>query len=105
MEALCAYAWPGNVRELEHAIERSIALAGANRTLKKEHLLKPLTVPGTDVPQGGKLSTLKEAVQETEARHIRNVLAYTRTHRGEAARILGITRKSLWEKMKEYGIE
>ena len=40
-----------------------------------------------------------------QARHIRSVVAYTQGHRGEASRILGITRKNLWEKMREYGIE
>jgi len=57
------------------------------------------------VPPTGKLSTLKETVAEAEARHIRSVVAYTHGHRGEASRILGITRKNLWEKMKEYGIK
>jgi DNA-binding NtrC family response regulator len=105
LEALQGYSWPGNVRELEHAIERAIALAGEDRMLKREHLLRPLTLPGTDVPPTGKLSTLRETVAEAEARHIRSVVSYTQGHRGEAARILGITRKSLWEKMREYGIE
>jgi DNA-binding NtrC family response regulator len=105
LEALQGYSWPGNVRELEHAIERAVALAGDDPVLKKEHLLRPLSMPGTDVPPTGKLATLRETVAEAEARHIRNVLAYTQGHRGEAARILGITRKSLWEKIREYGIE
>jgi DNA-binding NtrC family response regulator len=105
LEALQGYSWPGNVRELEHAIERAIALAGDDLVLKKEHLLRPLNMAGTDVPPTGKLSTLKEMVAEAEARHIRSVVAYTHGHRGEASRILGITRKNLWEKMREYGIE
>jgi DNA-binding NtrC family response regulator len=105
LEALQGYSWPGNVRELEHAIERAIALAGSDPILKKEHLLRPLNMPGTDVPPTGKLSTLRETVAEAEARHIRSVVGYTQGHRGEAARILGITRKNLWEKMREYGIE
>jgi len=105
LESLQGYSWPGNVRELEHAIERAVALAGEDPVLKKEHLLRPLNMPGTDVPPTGKLATLREAVAEAEARHIRNVVAYTQGHRGEAARILGITRKSLWEKIREYGIE
>ncbi|RPH46881.1 MAG: sigma-54-dependent Fis family transcriptional regulator [Planctomycetota bacterium] len=105
LEALQGYSWPGNVRELEHAIERSIALAGDERVLKKEHLLRPLSMAGTDVPPTGKLATLKEMVAEAETRHIRSVVAYTQGHRGEASRILGITRKNLWEKMREYGIE
>jgi DNA-binding NtrC family response regulator len=51
------------------------------------------------------LSTLKGVVVEAEVRHIKSVLAYTQGHKGEAARILGITRKNLWEKMRDYGIE
>jgi DNA-binding NtrC family response regulator len=105
LEGLQSYSWPGNVRELEHAIERAIALAGDDPVLKKEHLLRPLHLPGTDVPPTGKLSSLKETVAEAEARHIRDILAYAHGHRGETARILGITRKSLWEKMRNYGIE
>jgi DNA-binding NtrC family response regulator len=105
LEALQSYAWPGNVRELEHAVERAIALAGQDGMLKKEHLLRPLAVPGTDVTPAGRLSTLRDAVSEVEARHIRAVLGHVGGHRENASRILGITRKSLWEKMREYGIE
>ncbi|HXX92891.1 MAG TPA: sigma-54 dependent transcriptional regulator, partial [Planctomycetota bacterium] len=105
LEALQGYSWPGNVRELEHAIERAIALAGDDPVLKKEHLLRPLNMAGTDVPPAGKLATLREMVADAEARHIKSVVSYTQGHRGEAARILGITRKNLWEKMREYGIE
>ncbi|MBI3855227.1 MAG: sigma-54-dependent Fis family transcriptional regulator [Planctomycetes bacterium] len=105
LEALQGYSWPGNVRELEHAIERAIALAGEELLLKKEHLLRPLNLAGSDEPPTGKLSTLREMVAEAETRHIRSVVAYTQGHRGEASRILGITRKNLWEKMREYGIE
>jgi DNA-binding NtrC family response regulator len=105
LEALQGYSWPGNVRELEHAIERAIALAGNELALQKEHLLRPLNMAGTDVPPTGKLATLREMVAEAEARHIKSVVAYTQGHRGEASRILGITRKNLWEKMREYGIK
>lgn len=105
LEALDSYGWPGNVRELEHSVERAIAYAGTDKGLKREHLLKPLPVPGSGVAPAGHLSTLKQAVVEAEVHHIKDVLAYTGNHKGEAARILGITRKNLWEKMREYGIE
>ncbi len=105
LEALQGYSWPGNVRELEHAIERGIALAGTELILKQEHVLRPLATAGTDLPSVGSLSTLRDAVSEVEARHIRSVMVHAKGHRGEMSRILGITRKNLWEKMKEYGIE
>jgi DNA-binding NtrC family response regulator len=105
LEALQAYAWPGNVRELQHAVERAIVLAGEERVLKREHLLRPLNPPGPETAPAGRPATLAETVAEAEARHIRQVLAYTRGHRGEASQILGITRKTLWEKLRQYGIE
>ena len=49
--------------------------------------------------------TLREVVREAEARHIRRVLAGTHGHRAQAAKILGISRKNLWEKMKDLEIE
>jgi transcriptional regulator with PAS, ATPase and Fis domain len=103
MNSLRAYAWPGNVRELEHAVERAIALAGGDGKLKKDHLLKPLTAEhGAAV---GALGTLKDASMAAEIAHIKNVLAHTGGKKTDAAKILGITRKNLWEKMKDYKIE
>ncbi|MBI2899067.1 MAG: sigma-54-dependent Fis family transcriptional regulator [Planctomycetes bacterium] len=104
MESVQAYGWKGNVRELEQAVVRSVALSGEDRFLKREHLLQPVTMEGTGVVAGGALASLRDKVAEAEARHIRSVLAYTGGHKGEAARILGITRKNLWEKMKQYAI-
>jgi DNA-binding NtrC family response regulator len=92
------------VRELEHSVERAIALAGEDRSLRKEHLLRPVTMPGADVVPAGKLATLRETVSAAETQQIQTVLRYTEGHKGDAARILGITRKNLWEKMRDYGI-
>ena len=47
---------------------------------------------------------LRAVVEDAEAAHIRRVLDFTGNHKGEAARILGITRKNLWEKMRQYGM-
>lgn len=105
LEALERYSWPGNVRELEHAVERAITLAGEDIQLQLKHLMKPLTMAGTGVVPAGRLSPLSDTVAEAEAKHIRSVLASTAGHKGEAARILGISRKNLWEKMKLYVID
>jgi two-component system response regulator AtoC len=104
---LLAYDWPGNVRELENSVRRAIAMAGEATTLALEHLLvgaprvRRDTGPGDD---GAVDRTLREIVRESEARHIRRVLAHTGFHRANAAKILGISRKNLWEKMREYSI-
>jgi len=108
MAELCTYRWPGNVRELENAIERAIALAGSDGVLTRELLLEGAfrrRKRGGDDTQSGPLVTLKEVVREREAGHIRRVLKASEGHRANAAKVLGISRKNLWEKMKEYGIE
>ena len=52
-----------------------------------------------------RIRTLKEVVEESEKEHIREVLKITADHRAQAASLLGISRKNLWEKMKLYAIE
>ncbi|MBN2490561.1 MAG: sigma-54-dependent Fis family transcriptional regulator, partial [Planctomycetes bacterium] len=97
--------WPGNVRELENAVQRAIALAGDSRELRREHLVPPspdfrkgMAVPRADAP-------LKDVVAAAEREHIQRVLKTTGGHKAQAASLLGISRKNLWEKMKEYGLE
>ena len=105
MDAMEAYYWPGNVRELEHAIERAIALAGNATFLKREHLVErsPVHKMAMQVPR--KIKGLKDVVEEAETEHIKEVLKITANHKAQAASILGISRKNLWEKMKLYGID
>jgi transcriptional regulator with PAS, ATPase and Fis domain len=105
LEAMLNYPWPGNVRELENAIERAIALAGRARHLKKEHLIRPSLSQSKAVAQLRDLRPLKEVVADAETLHIKNVLKHTQGQKGKAAEILTISRKNLWEKMKEYEIE
>jgi len=105
LEAMCVYSWPGNVRELENAIERAIALSGQSKFLKKEYLVRhsPHHKKAYAVPRD--LRPLKEIVQNTEKGYLREVLKITGGHKAQAAKILGISRKNLWEKMKEFGLE
>jgi two-component system NtrC family response regulator len=106
MDAMCQYPWPGNVRELENAVERAIAMAGKNNELKLEHLLRP-AFDSQAVPRIAALDLrpLKEVVVEAETVHIKHVLKHTNGHKARAAEILGISRKNLWEKMKDYRLE
>ncbi|MHC5081793.1 MAG: sigma-54-dependent transcriptional regulator [Planctomycetota bacterium] len=105
LEAMLNYPWPGNVREIENAVERAIALAGRARLLKKEHLLRPTPIQSKVVAHLKDLRPLKEVVYEAEMLHIKNVLKHTQGQKGKAADILAISRKNLWEKMREYEIE
>jgi len=104
MEELIKYPWPGNVRELRHAIERAIALAGESRFLKREHLIQPSDEFRSGARISMRVPTLKEVVEDAEKEHLKNVLKLTRGHRAQAAKLCGITRKNLWEKLRDYGL-
>ncbi len=99
-EALLAYDYPGNVRELENAIERCVTLSGSN-VIGKEEL--PDAVANRQQAAGRLL--LSDVAADAEKNHILEVLKTTRGGKASAAKILGISRKTLWEKMNAYGIK
>jgi DNA-binding NtrC family response regulator len=105
LQAMDGYYWPGNVRELEHAVERAIAFAGSAKFLKKEHLVEvsPIHKKALAIPNN--LMKLKAYVEEAEKEHITNILKATNGHKAQAADVLGISRKNLWEKMRHYEID
>ena len=111
LEAMERYAWPGNVRELENHVARAVAFAGEKGILERKHLLPPdaSSLPELKGAEGeGEepvLRPLSEVVKEAERAHIRRVLAHTGGHRTKTARILGISRKALWEKMKDMELD
>ena len=102
LRAMETYEWPGNVRELEHAIERAIALAGDSDVLRREHIVPPQAAARESTEERFLPVTLKECVDAAEKRHIVKMLEHTRGHKAHAASLLGISRKSLWEKLKTY---
>ncbi len=104
VERMEGYSWPGNVRQLENAIERAIAMAGDRTELREEHLLADRFRMAASETES-KVQTLKEAVRDAEIRTITAVLKFTGGHKAQSAKILGISRKNLWEKMRDYGVE
>lgn len=99
---LIKYTWPGNVRELENVIERSIALSNGEVVDAKdlpEHLfqMKP-----SDLVDD--LATDNMPLTEVEKRYIMRILQRTNWHQSKAAQILGIDRKTLYRKIKEYNL-
>jgi len=105
LEAMCRYSWPGNVRELENAVERAIAMAGDAKFLKREHLIRPPSDPRKAYAAARELGTLREAVVAAEKEQIRRTLRATKGHKAQTAKLLGISRKNLWEKIREYQLE
>jgi DNA-binding NtrC family response regulator len=105
LEAMSGYSWPGNVRELENRVAQAIALSGNARVLKKEHLLPVDKSRRAALEPAEKLATLREVLVTAERAHLEHVLRGVGGHRTKAAGVLGISRKVLWEKLKDYGIE
>jgi two-component system response regulator AtoC len=97
MEFLLRYDWPGNVRELENAIERAVILA-------KGSLIEVADLPHQGLPLTDSAS-LGKSIREMEKNHILNVLSETEGNYSKAARILGITRMTLYNKVREYELD
>ncbi len=99
---LLKYTWPGNVRELENVIERSIALSASEVVDSKDlpdHLFQ--MKPGDLIDD---LATENMPLTEVEKRYIVKILQRTNWHQSKAAQILGIDRKTLYRKIKEYNL-
>ena len=105
LEAMADYSWPGNVRELENRVAQAIALSGGATILKKEHLLPVDRSRRAALEPPTTLRSLREVLVEAEKEHLKSVLKGVGGHRTKAASVLGISRKVLWEKLKDYGIE
>lgn len=101
MRALMDYHWPGNVRELENVIERATLLA-------RESLILPEDLLFAEREAGSSLAvdwdSAQRSLNDVEREYILKVLNSTEGNRSEAAQILGIGRKTLYNKLARYGI-
>jgi two-component system response regulator AtoC len=100
IDLLLAYDYPGNVRELENIVERCVTLSSSG-TIGKDDM-PSLIVTGE---QSGKGLRLSDVASDAERNHIMKVLITTLGNKTKAADMLGISRKTLWEKMNAYGIK
>ena len=99
MQALEGYPWPGNVRELKNAIEHALIFAKSD-ALRREDFPSILQAASNATDAGGRLASLEELEKEA----IRATLDSTHYKIARAAEILGISRKTLLEKRKKYGL-
>jgi two-component system response regulator HydG len=107
MDMLLKYGWPGNVRELENAVERAVILAPGDHVTEKQ---LPLAIV-KEHPEGDRASDpaapITDGTRTLEAMEkeaIVATLAATDGNKSETARRLGISRKTLHNKLKAYGI-
>ena len=98
LEVLRGYHWPGNVRELQNLVQRLVVMSDRER------------VDVSDLPSLMRFSAYNkndvgQTLAEVEARHIRRVLVSVNGNKTQAAQVLEISRKTLREKLKRYGLE
>ncbi|HPG24037.1 MAG TPA: sigma-54 dependent transcriptional regulator [Myxococcota bacterium] len=101
VRALVAYDWPGNVRELRNVVERAAVLSDDARI---DRALVDRCLPRSDSPEPEAESRLAEAVAAVERRTILRALAETGDNKVAAAARLGIGERTLWTKLKKYGL-
>ena len=103
LDLLEQYEWPGNVRELKNVVERAVAfcrtekiqIADLPRDIREICLKKKKYLPH-------QVETLDKVLKAVEKEHLNKMLQEAQGRKGKAAELLGISRKTLWEKMKEY---
>jgi len=99
-----AHPWPGNVRELENWVERAVILQRFD--VPSAPAVVPAPVEPAEVAvSGAVVKSLKEAVAEAERAAVLAALVAAKGNKAEAARLLGVSYKTLFNKLHEHGIQ
>jgi DNA-binding NtrC family response regulator len=101
MAVLMSHAWPGNVRELENVIERAVTLGHGPAVLSTD---LPTHLAGGANPLERAL-TREATLEDLERDYIAMILQRTKGHQIRAATILGIDRRTLYRKIRRYGLK
>jgi DNA-binding NtrC family response regulator len=96
MRALCAYDWPGNVRELANLLERAAVLCPG------DEISAEMIAPWLEAPVRAPLSLAGRTLEEIERRAIEENLRACGGNRERAARVLGISARTLRDKLKKW---
>ncbi len=106
--ALSQYKFPGNVREFSHAVEHAMVLSGG-KEIDLMHL--PVTIAQSAAPQlaaapsaAPEIRPLTMALKDFEREYLQRALSLAGGKRVRAADMLGISRKTLWEKLRQHGL-
>lgn len=95
-ETLLSYDWPGNVRELENVIERAVILCDSGVITRGDLAVRTYNAPLTN--------TGSSRLKDMEKEHILEVLRQAGGNQTQASKLLGVDRKTLYLKLKRYGI-
>jgi two-component system NtrC family response regulator len=99
IEAIETYGWPGNVRELENRVKRAVIMADGTQIT-----LEDLELPSKDDEAEQEPFNLREVREKAESRAILRALARTDGNVSKTSELLGVTRPTLYNLMKKYGI-
>ncbi len=107
MDMLIKYGWPGNVRELENAVERAVILSAGDYITGKEFPLSIVQDYAGDleIKQPSLANQRPRSLEVIEKHAILDAIEASDGNKSEAARILGINRKTLYKKLKTYGVD
>lgn len=105
LEMLIAYDWPGNVRELRHVIERAVIVSSERDEIGTEDLSEGVSRPASFVSESAASRPARDVptLAEMEANYIQRVLSSVGGNKSRAARVLGISRKSLYDRTEGTG--
>ncbi|HYJ31449.1 MAG TPA: PEP-CTERM-box response regulator transcription factor [Allosphingosinicella sp.] len=98
LDAINDWKWPGNVRELENRMKRAVIMADGKLVTAEDLDLGPRDAEALPI-------NLKAAREATDRRIIRQALARTESNISSAARLLGISRPTLYDLLKQYGLQ
>ena len=104
MDLLIRHAWPGNVRELMNTIERAVVLARSTCLYEDDFAGLTANPPDNGTGSSRQGTPFDVPLEEIEKEAIAHTLASAKGNKSEAARRLGITRKTLREKLKKYNL-
>jgi len=109
MDRLCAHSWPGNVRELRNVVERAAILAGEG-TISAQHLPPgfggaPIRTQQASSSENELRLPVGSTIEQAERALIELTLTHVKNNRTRAAEVLGISQKTLFNKLKEYGAQ
>jgi DNA-binding NtrC family response regulator len=114
LDLFARYWWPGNVRQLRNEIQRAVAMSHAGGVITPDQLSADFTAPEPGPAAGGRTAApvrtanprnLAAAVEEVERDVISATLQRTGGNISETARVLGLTRRGLYLKLRRLGLE
>jgi len=102
LERLRSYSWPGNIRELRNVLERSLLVRGAGELRPEDFHFEALKAAPDAADDAEEVEL---TLQEVERRHIERLVRRSEKSLASIARDLGISRTTLYQKIRTYGIE